>query len=472
MASKLQEDLSCPICKDIFKDPVILSCKHSFCNDCLRKYWANRNDLGCPVCKRKSSKEFPPVHFELKKRCEAFLQERASEPVCSLHSEKLSVFCVDEQLLLCSICANQEAHRNHRFQSVDEAAQDHKKKLEDSLKPLKKKMRAIREVKGTCDQTAEHIRAQAKSTERSIKEQFQKLHQFLEEEEAARLVALREEEEQKSQVMKEKIGALSREITALYHTIKETENELRAGNVTFLQNYRAAVERVQQQPLPDDPELASGAQINVAQHVGNLGFNVWVKMKEMVSYCPVILDPNTAHPGVILSEDLTSVSQGTQTQELPDNPERIDHFFSVVSSEGFDSGSHSWEVEVGDNTAFVLGVLTDSCQRKGVIWSALWRLMFCGGEYKILSPLDPGSDVQVMRNPKRIRLQLDWDRGELSFYDSDTDTHIHTFTDTFTDRLFPYISTWCDIPIKIVALKISVTVDGLLENAICADEQG
>lgn len=88
--------------------------------------------------------------------------------------------------------------------------------------------------------------------------------------------------------------------------------------------------------------------------------------------------------------------------------------------------------------------------------------MFCGGEYKILSPLDPGSDVQVTRNPKRIRLQLDFDRGELSFYDSDTDTHIHTFIHSFTDRLFPYISTWCDVPIKIVALKISVTVDGSL----------
>lgn len=100
MASKLQEDLSCPVCKDIFKDPVILSCKHSFCNDCLQKYWANKNDLGCPVCKRKSSKECPPVYFELKKRCEAFLQERASEPVCSLRNSASSVwmsscYCAD-----------------------------------------------------------------------------------------------------------------------------------------------------------------------------------------------------------------------------------------------------------------------------------------------------------------------------------------------------------------------------------------
>uniref|UniRef100_A0A3Q1FM51 B30.2/SPRY domain-containing protein n=1 Tax=Acanthochromis polyacanthus TaxID=80966 RepID=A0A3Q1FM51_9TELE len=269
---------------------------------------------------------------------------------------------------------------------------------------------------------------------------------------------MREEEEQKSRRMEQQIEALSKEISALSETVRATEKQLRAPDVSFLDSFKAAAERVQQQHLPDDPQLPCEALIDVAKHLGNLSFNVWTQMKEMVSYSPVILDPNTAHPNLVLTEDLTGLRKVGEKQELPDNPERIDQFFSVVGSESFDSGSHSWEVEVGDNSAFVLGVLTDSNQRKGVIWSALWRLMFCGGEYKTLSPLDTGSDVKVTTNPEKIRVELDWDEGRLSFFNSDTNEHIHTFKTTFKDKLFPYISSWSHVPIKIAALNVSIDV--------------
>ncbi|MCI4378169.1 hypothetical protein PGIGA_G00212850 [Pangasianodon gigas] len=374
MASKFsEEDLSCPVCCEIFNNPVVLLCSHSVCKVCLQQFWETKGSRECPVCRRKSSLETPPTNLALKNLCETFLQERSqrsssvSETVCSLHSEKLRLFCLADQQPVCLVCRDSRKHTNHKFCPIDEAVTDCKEELKTALKPLQEKLKIFKDCKLNWSQTAEHIKIQAQHTERQIKEEFEKLHQFLRDEEAARIAALREEVEQKSQMMKEKIKKLSRDISSLSDTIRAIEEEMRADDVLFLQNYKATVKRAQ--CTLQHPEELSGALIHVPKHLSNLKFSVWEKMQDAAQYTPVTLDPNTAHPKLIVSDDLTSVKLSAEKQELPDNPERFDDYECILGSEGFNSGTHCWEVEVGDCPQWSLGVMTESAQRKGDIFT-------------------------------------------------------------------------------------------------------
>ena len=270
----------------------------------------------CPVCKEIHSTGHPPRNLALKNLCEAFIQERqraskrkrtssGSEDLCSLHAEKLKLFCLECQQPACLVCRDSKKHTNHSFRPIDEAALDHKKDAQKSLERLQEKLKVFDEVKTNSDLTAQYIKVQARRTKRQIKDQFKKMHQFLRKEEKARITALREEEQQKSQMMKEKIEGLNRDISTLSNNIRAIEEELKADHISFLQNYKTTMQRVQF--TLQDPQPVSEALIDEAKHLSNLIFRVWERMMDIVSYTPVILDPNTAHPAYILSDDLSSM---------------------------------------------------------------------------------------------------------------------------------------------------------------------
>uniref|UniRef100_A0A3B1KK40 Tripartite motif-containing protein 35-like n=1 Tax=Astyanax mexicanus TaxID=7994 RepID=A0A3B1KK40_ASTMX len=459
MASSL---LLCTVCCDIFRDPVVLLCSHSVCRTCLQQFWKTKGFRECPVCRRRSARSEPPCNLVLKNVCEAFLESRSqrssagSEGVCSLHNEKLKLFCLDDQQPVCLVCHLSKSHKNHNCCPIDEAVTDCKTKLQTALEPLQKNLKVLEEAKRDYDQTAAHIKTQTQHTERQIKQEFEKLHQFLRDEEAVRIAALKEEEEQKSQMMRRKIEEMNEEISSISNTIRNIEKEMEAGDIQFLQFY---IFRVQHSPK--HPEKTSGALINVAKHLSNLKFRVWEKMQEIIQYTPVTLDPNTAHPDLHLSDDLTAVEKRDQRSSVPDNPERFDEYSCVLGSEFFNSGKHCWDVQIGDSDYWTLGLIPESVTRKGNSFiDLLWGVSYSKSddEYWTLFPGQSEQSFIPKEKLQRVRVQLDWDRGKLTFTDLLTNKHLHTIKHTFTERVLPLFSIVSVYPLKILPVKTSVTV--------------
>uniref|UniRef100_A0A8C4NYP2 Tripartite motif-containing protein 35 n=1 Tax=Dicentrarchus labrax TaxID=13489 RepID=A0A8C4NYP2_DICLA len=275
MASRPEENLYCPICLKIFQNPVLLSCSHSFCKACLQTWWTEKTILECPLCKRRSLDKDPPQNLALKNLCEALLLEGTerlsirSEALCSLHSENLRLFCLDHQQLLCVICLHSETHNTHTIRPIEEAARDCKEGLQEFLQVLREKLEHFKDTKGNLDQTAQDIEVQAQDTKRQIKDVFLTFQKFLKEEEEARIGAVREEKNQKSEMMKTESEALRTEITDLSDTIRVADEVLQAEDISFLQSYKTTAELVQNFQL-DVPQQTPEA-LDVDKHLHNLG---------------------------------------------------------------------------------------------------------------------------------------------------------------------------------------------------------
>ncbi|KAL7851962.1 hypothetical protein SRHO_G00177470 [Serrasalmus rhombeus] len=454
--TKLEENLKCSICLEIFKDPVVLHCSHSFCKACLDGSWNGKEAKECPLC-RKISTYTPLNNLVLKDACESFVEERKRRVsaeteivTCVVHSEKLQLFCVDDQKLVCMQCIAQD-HQDHSFCSISKAASHCKEELKSSQVALQALLDTCKDFKSTYEDIAKHIKSQAQQTEAHIKERFQKLHQFLREEEEARITALREEEEVKTNRTKEKIAAADKECSLLDQLIQEIEDMMEAENESFFQNYQDVSERAHYTTA--SPQLDSEALIDVAKHLGNLTYNVWEKMKDICPYFPVILDPNTARATIKLCDDLISLSGGHPSQDLPDNPERFRVHPVILGSEGFDSGLHSWVVDVKECTDWIIGVAKESVRRKEICKATpeegIWIISFRNNKYSWTTSR-PTTKYQT------FRIQLNWDAGEVKFFKDECSWVLCSYKDRFTEKIYPFFHYIDDKPLKILPAKVTV----------------
>ncbi|MGH0180591.1 UNVERIFIED_CONTAM: hypothetical protein FKN15_004368 [Acipenser sinensis] len=161
------------------------------------------------------------------------------------------------------------------------------------------------------------------------------------------------------------------------------------------------------------------------------------------------LDPDTVSPWLTLSAEGKRVRRGETRQELPDTPERFDDWLCVLGRESFTSGRCYWQVQVGRNTLWRLGVSRESAKRNGEFsmtpqqgyWTVWWNVY----RDEFIALTEHRTPLPRSLKPQKLGVYLDYEEGRLSFYNVETRSHIYTFTDMEfkpNEKLYPLFCTW------------------------------
>ncbi|XP_051691553.1 butyrophilin subfamily 1 member A1-like [Oryctolagus cuniculus] len=156
------------------------------------------------------------------------------------------------------------------------------------------------------------------------------------------------------------------------------------------------------------------------------------------------LDAETAHPALFLSEQ-RRVTWQEEKQDLRDSPQRFHSLPCVLGQLSITSGRYYWEVEIGDTASCDLGICRDNVTRKGQVTispqNGFWAIRIYEGEYWALT--SPETRLTLRQHPRRVVIFLDYEYGDVSFYNMTDGSHIFTFTPIlFQGALRPLFRLW------------------------------
>ncbi|XP_044838382.1 zinc finger protein RFP-like isoform X1 [Mauremys mutica] len=450
---RLQEEATCPICLEYFTEPVTLECGHNFCRACISQCWEGSDTAAsCPQCREtvqqrnlRPNRQLANILELVKRLSLQAAKGTGGDGVCVEHQEALKLFCEEDQTPICVVCDRSRAHRAHTVVPIQEAAQEYKERIQAYLKPLRKEREKLLGLKAIGEGNSQEYLKQTQTERQKIVSEFQQLQQFLEEQERLLLAQLEKLDEEIVRIQNENVSKLSEQISRLSELISEMEGKCQKPASEFLQDIRSTLNRCEkgkfQQPEEISPELEkrvsdfSQKMTVLLETLGKFKDTLLsaLEMKRGGSLgtfrqANVTLDPDTAHPNLILSEDRKRVRWEDTRQRLPNNPERFDTVFCVLGCEGFTSGRHCWEVEVGNERCWAVGVARESVGRKGQISRSpeegIWAVEWLDQLWALTSPVTP---LPLSRFPSRIRVCLDCDRGQVTFINAGDEAPIFTF---------------------------------------------
>ncbi|XP_070711763.1 E3 ubiquitin-protein ligase TRIM39-like [Pempheris klunzingeri] len=381
--------------------------------------------------------------------------ENLDSRMCTKHDKPLELFCKTDQTCICMLCPVLD-HKTHEFVPLKEEYEGQKAELgktEAEIQQMIQKRRLkIEEIKRSADLSQE-------DADRAIAEGvqvFTSLKERVERGQAELINTIKEKQERAEKQAQAFIRELEQEISELMKRRTEVEQLSRSEDHLHLLQSVQTLNTNQPPATRDWTEVSvppPSYEGTVRRAVAQLEQDLSKEMKKLIKAelrrvqkfaVDVTLDPDTAHPKLILSDDGKQVNHGDVRKKLPDNPERFSKYIIVLGEQSFSSGRFYFEVQVKGKTEWDLGVARESISRKEEItlgpedgyWTVCLRN---GNEYEALD--DPSVLLSLRSQPQKVGVFVDYEDGLVSFYDVDAAALIYSFTScSFTEKLFPYFS--------------------------------
>uniref|UniRef100_A0A8D2JJF6 Uncharacterized protein n=1 Tax=Varanus komodoensis TaxID=61221 RepID=A0A8D2JJF6_VARKO len=418
---ELCEEATCSICLDYFMDPLMVAeCGHNFCRACLSQY-SGESDV--------------KLIGQGVQRTEGV---EGKGQVCEKHQEPLKLFCRDHEAPICVVCDRAKEHKDHQVVPLEEASQEYQDQILSRLDMLRKEREKILAYKADTEKENQDLLA-SKERQRTV-DLFRQLHQFLAIQEELLLAQMDEVKQGIAKKREEHMAVLTWEISSLESLIQELEEKCQQPAGELQVNLVFFSTRSEKEPFENPAAFPLELKWKLWDFRDTIPILEGVIKKFKAN---VTLDPITAHPQLILSKDCKSISWGVSCQDLPKNPERFDVRPFVLGREGFAAGRHFWEVTVGREGIWAVGVARKSVRRKGPVEFApdegIWAVGRWNGQYRSIDPpLDPL--LPLSGDLRRIRVNLNCAESQVCFFNADTGDHLYTFPvgSSFGEALHPY----------------------------------